>query len=61
MVEIQNLAIVQENKEAIAIECGDGFVKLLLPIQHRPLSGSVENTLPFLVPVLRFVALRITR
>jgi hypothetical protein len=47
LVQIGNLAIVQQHKEAVAFECGNGFCELLLLIQHWTAPDSVEDSLGF--------------
>ena len=47
LVQIRNLAIVEENEKAIAFERSDGFGKLLLPIQHGAGPDSVKDSLGF--------------
>jgi hypothetical protein len=47
LIEIHNLAIVQENEEAIAFKGSDGFCELLLGIQNGAGPDSVEDSLGF--------------
>jgi hypothetical protein len=46
-VQIHNLAIVQENEEAITFEGSDGFCELLLRIQNGAGADPVEDSLGF--------------
>src|SRR5262245_47042108 len=48
LVEVVDLPIVQQDDKPVALESGDGFVKLLFPVQHRALPNSIEDSLRFL-------------